>query len=240
MKILYERRGPIGWVTLSHPPRNTLTDPVFADTAELGAFLAEPSLRAVVVQGKGRHFSAGADLTALSEQRGNPDGLGVRLNAGKALLEVLSYATVPVLAAIRGSCLGAGLEIALACHFRFAAAGALLGFPESEQGLMPGLGGTVLGADAVPRRILAELVISGRMVGAEEALALGLVQQVCPAPELESQATAFLEELTAKRSPSLIRAVLEAVHNGRRLPRDAALRRETELFCQVLRDGAEG
>lgn len=240
MKISYERRGPMGWVTLSHSPKNTLTDPVFADADELRSFFAEPSLCAVVVQGEGKHFSAGADLPALAEQRRDPDALAKRLDAGKALLDVFSSATVPVLAAIRGSCLGAGLEIALACHFRFAATGALLGFPESEQGLMPGLGGTVLGSDAAPRRVLTELVLSGRLVGAPEALALGLVQRVCPTSELEQQAVGFLEELTERRSPVLIRAVMESIHNGRRLPRDDALRRETELFCRVLRNGSGG
>jgi enoyl-CoA hydratase len=239
MKILYDRRGPIGWVTLSAPPRNALTDPVFADAGELGDFLSESSLRAVIVRGEGRHFSAGADLRVLESQRGDPEALGRRLDAGKKLLEALSFATVPVLAAIRGSCLGAGLEIALACHFRFAAEGSLLGFPEAEQGLMPGFGGTVLGADAVPRRVLAELMLSGRMVGAPEALELGLVQRVCPAPELEPLAIAFLEELSSRRAPLLVRSVMEAIHNGRRLSRDDALRRETELFCKVLRAGRE-
>lgn len=239
MNILYERRGPLGWVTLSHPPRNTLTDPVFADAGELGGFLSESSLRAVIVRGAGRHFSAGADLGALEDQRQDPEALGRRLDAGKKLLKALSFATVPVLAAIRGSCLGAGLEIALACHFRFAAEGSLLGFPEAEKGVMPGFGGTVLGADVAPRRVLAELMLSGRMVGAPEALEMGLVQRICAAPELEPQAVGFLEELTARRSPRLIRAVMEAIHNGRVLARDEALRRETELFCQVLRAGGE-
>lgn len=238
MMTLLERRGPLGWVTLSHPPRNTLTDPVFADAEALGAFLAEPTLRAVIVRGEGRHFSAGADLAALEEQKRDPEALGLGLGRGKELLELLAFATVPVVAAIRGSCLGAGLEIALACHFRFAADGALLGFPEAEQGLVPGFGGTVFGGDAVPRRVLAELMLSARLVGAEEALALGLVQRVCRAGALEEQAAGFLEELTARRSPRLIRSVLEAVHNGRRLGREEALRRETELFCDVLRSVA--
>lgn len=238
MKILYERQGALGWLTFSHPPRNTLIDPVFADAGELKAFLTEPTLRAAILRGAGRHFSAGADLAVLGEQAREPEALATRLDRGKELLEAISFAPVPVLAAIRGSCLGAGLEIALACHFRFAAEGALLGFPEAARGLVPGFGGSVYGA-SIPRHTLVELALSARLVGAVEALELGLVHRVCPAPDLEPQAAAFLEGLTASRAPHLVHAAMEAIHNGRRLPRAEALRRETELFVRVLRERVE-
>lgn len=234
MRIDYTVQGGIGRISLVNPPHNTLTRPDFADPGELRTFLEEPTLRAVIVAGAGRHFSAGADVGELRRQAARPRELARALDRGKFLLDMISGATVPVLALIRGSCLGAGLEIALACHFRFAAATAMIGFPETEHGLMPGLGGSVFAAE-IPRGALVELILSGRLIGAPEALTLGLVDRVAPAAELEKMAANYLDALTAGRPPRLIRAVMEAVHNGRRLPVGEALRRETELFCRVVR-----
>jgi enoyl-CoA hydratase/carnithine racemase len=231
--IEYERRGPIGYLTIAHPPKNLLQSPVFADPRELEVFLGSPELLGVVVKGKGRHFSGGADLERLEEQAGDPARLGEDLGRGKSLLETLSFATVPVVAAIRGQCLGAGLEIALACHLRVVSDGAMLGFPEATHGLLPGLGGTLAGS--VARKVLVELVLSGRLVGAEEALALGLADRLEKGADVEAAAARLLAELTEGKPPELIRAAMESIHNGRRLPRDEALRRETELFCEVAR-----
>jgi enoyl-CoA hydratase/carnithine racemase len=283
MKLLYSKTGRIGRLTLSNPPHNRLTSPVFAEAAELEAFLADPELVGVIVVGEGKNFCAGADLNVLAPtgehavqgakskvqdagrslagawatprprsgqaidhppsheasaglrrpSTGSP-ALTAELGRGKELLEILESSAVPVLAAIAGSCLGAGLEIALACHFRFATPGALLGFPESEHGLLPGLGGTVLGTRTLGTRRAAELMLSGRMLRGDEALAIGLVDRCVDLRDLVSEGERYLAALTEGRAPALIRAIMTAIHNAGHLDRQEALRRETDLFCQAV------
>jgi enoyl-CoA hydratase len=224
----------IGTLVLSHPPHNTLTRPEFTAAAELERILGHPGQKALLIQGAGRHFSHGADPAALREQVDDP-AFPARMDRGKALLGLLAASPVPVLALIRGGCLGAGLEIALACHFRFAAASSLLGFPEVELGLVPGFGGPLFLDGVTVRRTAVDLLLSGRLVGAPEAHELGLLDRVCAGPALEAEARAFLAALVGKRTVAQVRAVMESVANARRLPLAEALRRETELFVQVAR-----
>lgn len=237
MNVTYSSDGPVGRVTLSNPPSNTLTHPAFADGKELARFLTMPELKAVIVSGAGRHFCAGADLAALRAQARDTAGLAEALAEGKALLDLIRFAPVPVIAAIRGSCLGAGLEIALACHFRVAAATAMLGFPESELGLIPGLAGTL--AESVRRGALVRLVLGGGMVSGTEALGLGLVDRAVPVRDVEREAGALAESLTGRRAAELVHAAMTSVHNASRMPREDALRRETELFCGLARQQAD-
>lgn len=237
MQLAYEMSQNIGRITLVNPPYNTLTDPVFAKAEQLTEFLEQPELRAVVVRGGGRHFCSGADLAHLREQVGQT-GFAQRLDAGKQLLDLLRYATVPVVAAISGSALGAGLEIALACHFRVAARNAMLGFPEVDHGLMPGFGGTLAARNNGRFAPAAELILTGKLVRGEEALAAGLVHMCVPARELESATATLVGSLIRGRPAHQIRTVMTALHNASRLPRDRALREETVLFCRLAAQAA--
>jgi len=224
----------IGTLVLSNPPRNTLDQPLFVERSLLEQALDHPGQKALVVQGEGRHFSHGADPEKIREQLRDP-AFQRQMDRGKELLALIADAPVPVLALIRGGCLGAGLEIALSCHFRFAAASSLFGFPEVELGLIPGFGGPLFLDGVATRRAAVDLLLSGRMIGAAEAHGLGLVDRVCPSSALERDAREFLRDLVGKRTVTQVRAVIESVRNARRLPLAAALRRETELFLRVAR-----
>jgi len=226
----------IGTLVLSNPPRNTFDRPVFAERALLERVLGHPGQKALIIQGAGRNFSHGADPGKLHEQLLEPD-FQQELDRGKELLALLADAPIPVLALVRGGCLGGGLELALCCHFRFAASSSLLGFPEVELGLIPGFGGPLFLDGVATRRVAVDLLLSGRMIGAAEAHGLGLVDRVCPAAELEQSALDFLRGLVGKRTVSQVRAVMESLRNARRLPLAEALRRETELFMTVARGG---
>jgi len=239
MNVEYTIAEDIGTITLSNPPYNTLIDPAFADPGELRAFLGTPSLKGVIVRGAGRHFCGGADITALSTQAREIDRLGQALDSGKVLLDTLTYGPVPVVAAIRGSCLGAGLEIALACHFRIAATSAMMGFPESEHGLMPGFGGT-LAHGSVGRSALVRMILTGEMIRGDEAYERGLVDRCVGSSTVESEAHNLLASLVARRSPAQVHAIMASIANGMRLPRPEALRRETELFCSLARQLESG
>ena len=236
MKVVFSIEGTTGRIELAAPPANALERPDFIDLDALQGFLATPALKGVVLVGAGRHFSGGADPAKLQQALADPGALALGLTEGKRLLDALADATVPVVAAIRGQCLGAGLELALACHFRVAGAGSMFGFPEASRGLLPGLGGTApLGAHP-SRQALVDLMLTARLVGADEALALGLVDRLVPTATVEQAAARWIAELTAARTPRQVRAVLEAIHNGRRLPRAEALRRETQLFLQLAKE----
>lgn len=189
----------------------------------------------MVLKGAGRHFSAGADLDELERLKGDMERFAEELDKGKALLSAIAFSPVPVVAAIRGSCLGAGLEIAMAAHFRVASENAILGYPESDHGLIPGLGGTATTPEVVPRHVVIDLMLSGRLIDAGEALTLGLVDRVIPTPDLDSEARQFLANLVKRRPPRIVNAIMKAIHNARRLPREVALREEGALFLEVAR-----
>lgn len=199
-------------------------------------FIENPDLAHVIIRGEGKHFCSGADIGSLKELAREPQILQKALDQGKELLEVISNATIPVAALILGSCLGGGLELALSCHFRFASNNAMFGFPESELGLMPGLGGTLLSKDLIPRHHLIDLVLSGRMIRGEEAKAMGIVHTVCPTKQVEKELVTFLTQLTEKHPPRLIRSVMQSIHNSRRLSTSKALTEESRLFCELARE----
>ena len=232
-KLKYSSEGDIGIITLSNPPYNNLTHPVFEKQSKLDGFIATPGFKAIMVRGQGRHFCAGADLNKLKEQMKNEEDFGALLGRGKALLKAISLSTIPVVAVIKGSCLGAGLEIALSCHFRCASRHAMLGFPEADLGLMPGFGGTISAREASGRGAALELILTGRMIRGEEAADLGIVDESTAPGEVEKKAVDFIRSLTEGRSTRLIRAVMTSIHNSGRMPREKALTEETQLFCKL-------
>lgn len=235
MKLLFTPGADgIGRLLLSNPPHNTFDQPRFAERSLVADVLNHPGQKALILQGEGRHFSYGADPTKMREQLGAPAFLQ-ELDRGKELLALIADAPIPVLALVRGGCFGAGLEIALCCHFRFAAASGLFGFPEVELGVIPGFGAPLFLDGVATRRAAVDLLLSGRMIGAAEAQSLGLVDRVCSRVALEQDARDYLRGLVGKRTVSQVRAVMESIGNARRLPLAEALRRETELFVKVAR-----
>ncbi|MEK7301491.1 MAG: enoyl-CoA hydratase-related protein, partial [Nitrospirota bacterium] len=159
---------------------------------------------------------------------------------GQALFSHIERLDKPVLAAINGTCVGGGLELALACHIRIAAAGALLGLPEIKLGLIPGFGGTQRLPRVVGASQAAELILTGESLPAEEALRIGLVSRVVPPHELTAQAEAIAALITA-RGKTAIEAALHAIRGGLDIPLSEGLAREAELFGRlcVTRDKQE-
>ena len=237
MTVKLERiEHSLGRITLANPPANNLDRPDFLNQATLDNFLGASDLKGVVVIGQGRHFCAGADLSALKRQQHDGESFLAALRRGKAILESLNRATVPIVAAIRGSCLGAGLELALACHFRIATPTALLGFPESQHGFLPGMGGTVFSHQNLAFPAIIDLVLSGRCLLGPEAQERGMVDRIVDISNLETQAIAYLVELTGRHSPRLIRSALASIHDGRFLPRAEALEQESRRFFELIQD----
>jgi len=228
----------IATVTLNNPPSNLLNASVLKELDQAFDELeAEDTVRVVVLTASGRFFSPGADIKELAQL--NTAFQGSELSGlGQALLNRIERFDKPVIAAINGPCLGGGLELAMACHIRVAAAGIQLGLPETKLGLIPGFGGT----QRLPRIIgpskAAELILTGEVMTSEEALALGLVNRVVPLADLLQQAQVLAGMITAKGRLA-IQSALRAIRTGLDSPLAEGLAREAELFGELCETADE-
>ncbi|MDB6084703.1 MAG: 3-hydroxyacyl-CoA dehydrogenase [Gammaproteobacteria bacterium] len=188
------RHGDVMVLTIDNPPVNALAHAV--RTALLDAVVTaeeDVGIRAIVIRGAGKHFVGGADIREFDSKPRAP-----LLN--DVLLRIESC-TKPVIAAIHGAALGGGLELALACHFRLAAADATIGFPEICLGLLPGSGGTQRLPRLIGVRESLQFILSGESIPSVRAAALGIVDRRSSAPDLSSEALAYARELLAAGTP---------------------------------------
>lgn len=235
MKINYFAESDIGIIELDNQPYNLLTSPIFIDPDELTEFLNNNQFKGIVIKGAGRNFCAGANPKILEEQIQNPDEFTELMKTGKKIIDMIQTAPLPIVATVQGSCLGAGLEIALACHFIFASKNAMFGFPESELKLMPGLGGTVLSGGRLSRKHIIKLMLSAEMINGIEAQSIGLVDQVHRGKDIVTKSIEYLQSITTKRPAHLIRTIMQSIHNSELMSRDEALKFETENFIKLAR-----
>ncbi|HEM48821.1 MAG TPA: enoyl-CoA hydratase/isomerase family protein [Caldithrix sp.] len=228
-------RDEIGIIELDNPPYNQLTSPIFINQDKLDTFLSNDVLKGIVIKGSGRNFCAGADRESIAQQIQNPDDFENLLNQGKQIIKSVQMCPVPVVAAVQGSCLGAGLEIALACHFIFASKNAMFGFPESGIQLMPGFGGSVFGTGRLSRKNMIKLILSAELINGEGALKIGLVDRIFTGSQVIDESINYLKSLTANKPVHLIRTIMQSIHNSEILSRDEALKIETENFIKLAR-----
>ncbi len=185
--LAFAVRDGIGWLTLNAPPRNEMDDAFIAALLDvLEGALPQQCLQGLIVHGSERHFSSGAHLPQLLERlRTLPfaDNLQLSVRLTEAL-QTLREAPFPVVAAISGCCFGSGLELALACQVRLATRNALFCAPETSLQVMPGCGACVRLPQLVGRGPALDLILSGRLVSADEALRLGLVDAVLERSDL--------------------------------------------------------
>jgi enoyl-CoA hydratase len=185
------------------------------------------AVRVVVVTGAGdRAFVAGADITEFA-QRSPMEQFAVMKR--RTVYEAVEQFPKPVLAAINGYCLGTGCELAMACDIRIAADNAKFGQPEINLGIMPGGGGT----QRLPRLVglgrAMKLLFTGEIISAQQALEIGLTDEVVQADKLK-QHVSGLAATIAKKSPVALRLIKEAARASARMPLDEGLRLETSLF----------
>jgi enoyl-CoA hydratase len=229
-----ERDAAVAVVTISRP---TVLNALSAQTLDelrrtVLSIRHDAAVRAVVITGAGeKAFVAGADIGELAEQT----AIAARDHAirGQHVFDLIETLGKPVIAAINGFALGGGCELAMACTLRLASENARLGQPEINLGLIPGYGGTQRLARLIGAGAALDLLLTGRQVTAEEALRLGLVNRVVPAAELLKDARALATQLAGK-PPIALRAILDAVHKGLRMPLAEALAHEAALFGLVF------
>ncbi len=224
--------GGVALVRVHRPDKlNALNDATVRELSDaFGGLQVDAVVRAVILTGaeaKRPSFVAGADIAEMAEQ--TPLEARARSQRGQALCSRIEHLGKPVIAAVNGFALGGGLELALACHLRFAADTALLGLPEVTLGIIPGFGGT----QRLPRLIglgpALELIATGKPVSAQEAYRLGLVNRVFQAGEL-LEAVRKCARTIAGNGPVAVRLALDAVQRGSAMSLDQGLAYETELF----------
>ena len=228
-----------GILTLANPPENYLLKPEFVALDRLRVFVEENQLKSLIIKGTGRHFSGGAKLEELFVMCGSEESMEFQLGKGKDLLDYIENLDIPVVAAISGICFGGGLEIALACHIRFCSENALFAFPETNHGLIPGLGGTVRLGRKIPMPDSLKMILGGDMINAEEALAMNITDRIIREEDLLSYTLRFLTKITHDRQLNVIRAVMRVLNNARTMEPAEAMQEETRMFISLSRTEAE-
>ena len=249
------RDGDVVVVTADNPPVNALKHEVRAGLTEALAQARDDAVRAVVIACAGRTFFAGADITEFGKPPQAPS-----LHDVIAAIEAMPK---PVVAALHGTALGGGFELALACHFRVAVPGARLGLPEVKLGLLPGAGGTQRLPRLVGPEKALQMIVTGEPIGAAEAREDGIIDEIVGG-DLTAAAIDFARRVVREGRPlRLVRnreeklvgegfadaaetltrrlrgreapaACVEAVRNAIVMPFDEGLRRESELFRKLV------
>jgi len=227
---LERRDDGVAVLTLDNPKVNALSSALLHQLRDHARALADEPPRAVLVTGGPKVFAAGADI---SEFAGPDEARTV----GTAFLEALeAVAAIPraTVAAVGGYALGGGCELALACDLRIASERARFGQPEILLGIIPGGGGTQRLARLVGPSRAKDLIFSGRQVGAEEALRIGLVDRVVPVDDFEQAALDWVAELAA--GPGAVTGLAkQAIDRGLDLDLADGLRLEQDLFVESFR-----
>ena len=230
--VRLETNDGIGTIRLDRPPMNPLNMQVQEELREAAhAAAADPAIRAVVVYGGEKVFAAGADITEFT--RVTAQEMTVKAVELSAAFDAVARIPKPVVAAITGYALGGGCELALACDWRVVAEDAKLGQPEIKLGLIPGAGGTQRLARLIGPAKAKDLVFSGRMVDAEEALRIGLADRVVPAADVYSAAVELVRPYT--NGPALaLRAAKLAIDGGLGTDLASGLAWESMLFAGLF------
>lgn len=231
--IIFEKKENYALITLNRPDKlNALNTQLFTELDEaITNIELDNEIRAVVLTGSGeKAFAAGADIKELNQSDKNSGRLFSE--KGSKVMQRLENLKVPVIAAVNGFSLGGGCELAMSCHIRFASDNAKFGQPEVNLGILPGYGGT----QRMPRLVgiakATELIISGNLIGAEEAKNIGLVNQVYPQSELMDKTLEFVKLVLSKGSIA-VSASIDAIYQSQNLSLSDGLAFESKLFGEV-------
>ncbi|HEY4225684.1 MAG TPA: enoyl-CoA hydratase [Pseudolysinimonas sp.] len=229
--ILTETRGRVGLITLNRPEAlNALNETLIEElVAATTAFDVDPGIGAIVLTGSSRAFAAGADIKQMS-------GIGyveAYLADFFSAVDDLADIRTPMIAAVAGYAFGGGCELAMLCDFIIAADTAQFGQPEIKLGVIPGLGGSQRLTRAVGKSLAMDLVLTGRTIGAAEALATGIAARVVPADRLLDEAVDAATTIAGMSLPVAMLAK-EAVNQAYETTLSSGLRFERRLFHSLF------
>ena len=229
--ITYEVRESIGYITLNRPKvMNALNRRTIEElNTAFHAAQDDATVKGVILTGTGdKAFIAGADIAELSAI---DDGqAGEFSEKGQEVLSFIEMLGKPVIAAVNGFALGGGCETAMACTIRIAAENAKFGQPEVKLGIIPGYGGTQRLPRLVGKGRALQLILTGDVIGAQEAHRIGLVNEVVPAADLISRCEAILKQIGAN-APLAVRYSIHAVNEGIETDLSSGLKLEAKYFA---------
>jgi enoyl-CoA hydratase len=237
--VLLERHGHVGVVAMNRPKQlNALSGELMdAVVGALEQLDGDPDVRAIVLAGGERAFAAGADIAELAE------GTPVSLYESRRIerWDAIRRLRTPVVAAVSGFCLGGGCELAMLCDVIVASETARFGQPEINLGVLPGAGGTQRLTRAVGKAVAMDMILTGRMLSAREALDFGLVARVVAREAWLDEAKRVAQEIAAK-GPVSVRLAKEAVDQAFEMPLAAGVEFERRAFylARASEDAGEG
>ena len=242
--LLISRQGGVMSLSINDAPLNRMSF-AYIDALEeaLEQAAADPGVRALLFTAEGEtNFSVGMDLKEALREAPARGGWENVLDQRLRVLARIESMDKPSVATMYGYCLGGGLELPLACHFRLGAdTGAQIGLPEMDLGTIPAWGGTVRLTRCIGRDHALDMVLRARKIGGQEALRMGLVQSIHPIAELKAAAMALAQEL-AEKAPLAVSGALRCILGANEKSLDEGLRDERKAFlrCAVSKDQAEG
>lgn len=230
----YRQEGELAIIFLNSPPANALSTLLIEEFDQvLEKVTDDRKIRALIITSAiDKYFIAGANIKEI-------DTLDTQKSAkeflikGKHLMDKIESMNIPNLAAINGFCLGGGMELAMACHFKIASRSATFGQPEINLGIIPGFGGTQRLARIVGTSTTLELILTGKTISAMEAEEMGIVNKVVSEDALLERSKEFVREITAKGKPS-ISAAINSVIGGLERNMEDGMKLETEEFAKLV------
>ncbi|MBW2512961.1 MAG: enoyl-CoA hydratase/isomerase family protein [Deltaproteobacteria bacterium] len=240
--IILDLESALATITFNRPKAmNALNNALIEEfSMALDAVASNEDIRVLILTGAGdRSFVAGADINELATF--NPLEAKLFSKKGHQALHKLQSLSIPVIAAVNGFALGGGSEIALACDFIYASTNAKFGLPEITLGIIPGFGGTQRLPRLIGKNLAKELIFSGKMISAEEAKQMGIVNQIHEAESLMEAVQKTARMIAAKGKISL-RAAKEVINRGMDVDLRTGCHMEIDAFslCMASEDAKEG
>lgn len=228
-------------ITIQSPPANALSSYILRDLSdELDLIENDANIKAILLKGEGKFFSAGADIKEFTSFQKTSDSENLA-SEGQSLFNRIENFHIPVIAAIHGAALGGGLELAMSCHIRYVANDAKLGLPELNLGIIPGFAGT----QRLPRYVgtakAYEMILTGIPITGEEAVTFGLANKGFPNEQLNEE-TEKLAQLIASKSGPTIHHVMNLIPYAHTTQFQDGIKKEAEAFGSVFgnQDAREG
>ncbi|WP_156292041.1 enoyl-CoA hydratase [Oceanobacillus salinisoli] len=236
-----ERSNHVAHLTIQSPPANALSSKLLSELDEkLDEIEKEETMKAMVIKGEGKFFSAGADIKEFTSLQNSSDYQSFS-ERGQKLFDRIENFSIPVIAAVHGAALGGGLELAMSCHMRIVTENAKLGLPEITLGIIPGYAGTQRLPRYVGNAKAYEMVLTGEPISGKEAYSYGLANKAVSEEELVPVATKLAERIASMSKPAT-QQLMHLVLSSKSEPFDRGVQEEAIAFGKVFgsADAKEG
>lgn len=223
----------VAYLTIKSPPANALSSKIIAKLDELLTQIEKDAeAKVVVLQGEGKFFSAGADIKEFTSLQEASEYETLAKN-GQDIFNRVEHFPLPVIAAIHGAALGGGLELAMACHIRYAAVNAKIGLPEMNLGIIPGFAGTQRLPRYVGNARAYEMILTGEPVSGKQAEEWGLVNRAFDEESLEKEVRKLAGKIAAKSKPGINR-IMKLVPYANTSQFEEGVKKEASLFGEIF------